>query len=650
MRRTLLVAMLLALPSLVRAQTVASVEVRPDRLTVRAGETARFQVTVKDPSGQALTGQPVTWFATPFDIAGSDSSGLVTTTRAGRTFVYAVVGGKVGIARLDIEERLPASLTLSGPDTLVVGAAAPLDALAATSVGDPIPAANVQWSSSNRQIADVSTGGAVRALRPGQATVIARSGTLEARHQLIVRLNPVVTLRIVGPNRVRVGDVAALYTEARKSDGSPARANGIIWGVQGNGALMEAGGHFVAQAPGRYLITASVGSVAAVTVVEASPRKDSRILEAAGSVRLPQGIQGSELWVHGNALYLATIANVVYVYDISAPASPRLTDSLVVDARLINDVMTTADGKLGVLTREGASDRKNGLIFFDASDPLHPRIAGGYSTTLTGGVHSAFVDGYYVYATSDATGSLRIINFKDPANPVEVGRYELPRSGIGTYDVEFLSISPQRYLHDVYVKDGIAYLAYWRDGLVILDVGNGIKGGSPSHPVFVSQYNYNHAALYPPGYIAGTHAVFANGPYVFLGDESYPGDADLESHELFPTRGLMQVIDVSDLTHPRKVAEYDPVEFGVHNLWVADGLMYVGGYNGGIRVLDVSGELMGDLRTQGRVIGSLYTGALDGFRPNMALTWSAIPQGGYIYASDINTGLWVARLSGRVTP
>ena len=31
-----------------------------------------------------------------------------------------------------------------------------------------------------------------------------------------------------------------------------------------------------------------------------------------------------------------------------------------------------------------------------------------------------------------------------------------------------------RYLHDLQVKDGIAYLAYWRDGLVILDVGNGV--------------------------------------------------------------------------------------------------------------------------------------------------------------------------------
>jgi hypothetical protein len=67
-------------------------------------------------------------------------------------------------------------------------------------------------------------------------------------------------------------------------------------------------------------------------------------------------------------------------------------------------------------------------------------------------------------------------------------------------------------------------------------------------------------------------------------------------------------------------------------------------------VIDVSGELRGDLGRQGRVFGSLFTGALDGYRPNMALTWGAIPHRGHIFASDINTGLWVAKVVGTPTP
>ena len=74
------------------------------------------------------------------------------------------------------------------------------------------------------------------------------------------------------------------------------------------------------------------------------------------------------------------------------------------DARVINDVSTTADGKIAVLTREGASNRKNGIVFLDLADPAHPKVLSEYTETVTGGVHSAYVDGHYVYLTDDATG------------------------------------------------------------------------------------------------------------------------------------------------------------------------------------------------------------------------------------------------------
>ena len=37
-------------------------------------------------------------------------------------------------------------------------------------------------------------------------------------------------------------------------------------------------------------------------------------------------------------------------------------------------------------------------------------------------------------------------------------------------------------LHDVDVQDGLAYLSYWNDGLIVLDVGNGLREGTPSSP------------------------------------------------------------------------------------------------------------------------------------------------------------------------
>ena len=77
-----------------------------------------------------------------------------------------------------------------------------------------------------------------------------------------------------------------------------------------------------------------------------------------------------------------------------------------------------------MISREDASNRKNGIAFYDTSDPAHPKLISDYTATVTGGVHSAFVDGHYVYLTDDATGSMRVIDFADVKNPKEVARWQ----------------------------------------------------------------------------------------------------------------------------------------------------------------------------------------------------------------------------------
>jgi hypothetical protein len=267
-----------------------------------------------------------------------------------------------------------------------------------------------------------------------------------------------------------------------------------------------------------------------------------------------------------------------------------------------------------------------------------------YTATVTGGVHSAFVNGHYVYLTDDATGSLRVIDFSDVKNPKEVARWQIENQVANTVKTREGESIQGRYLHDVQVKDGLAYLAYWKDGLVILDVGSGIKGGSPEKPQFVSQFRFNHNELYGNGWLAGTHAVFRYKNYVFVGDEVLPQVFDLDAKLRIPARGIVHVIDVSDIDNPRKVAEYAVPEAGSHNIWVENDIMYMGYYGGGGRVVDVSGELRGDLYRQGREIGRIWTGDAAGFRPNLPLCWGAQPQNGLIYFNDIHTGLWIVKL------
>ena len=72
--------------------------------------------------------------------------------------------------------------------------------------------------------------------------------------------------------------------------------------------------------------------------------------------------------------------------------------------------------------------------------------------------------------------------------------------------------------------------------------------------------------------------------------------------------------------------------------------MYVAYYNGGLRVVDVSGELMGDLYRQGREIARFLPDDPQGFSPNAPMVWGPQPYKGLIFFSDWNSGLWAVRL------
>ncbi len=353
----------------------------------------------------------------------------------------------------------------------------------------------------------------------------------------------------------------------------------------------------------------------------------------------------SDLWVFKgvdgrNYAYVGTwgacsgcYGDRMYAWDVTDPANPVLTDSVMVDARVVNDVKVNAAGTIAVITREGASSRRDGIVVLDLSDPAHPAVASNYWETLTGGVHNTFIDGDIVYAVHNGTADLHIIDISDPEDPVQIGRWGIP-------------LHPGKYLHDVYVEDGLAYLSYWDDGLIILDVGNGIRGGSPRDPEYVSQISYR----YPVGgrEYGNTHVAFpytnaAGNRYVFVGDEIFPPEFDVNEVDTAPA-GYIHVIDVSDIENPVEVAEYRIPRAGPHNVWVADDVMYVAYYNAGLRAVDVSGELRGDLGRGGREIGVLATTDANAFVADRPMTWGPQLFEGLIYASDHTSGLWVTRL------
>ncbi|MDX2121470.1 MAG: Ig-like domain-containing protein [Gemmatimonadota bacterium] len=641
-----MLTLLLALIQAPAQTPIARVEVTPATPEVTVGQTLQLSARALDGAGQVVSGARIQWFG---DGEGNvDSMGVVTGGYQGYIQVTAAasVAGMprpvFGFARVRVLPGGPVRVAvpaLAGP--LLVGSRLTLSATAYSAENDRRDDP-VTWTSSNSRVAQVTADGRLRAVAPGRATLTGRAGTASAA--LAVQVIPAALSRLEvepGSSQARTGDVIRFRATGRSATGRDVSGFAVRWSVAGGEgvATIDDAGAFVAERPGRYTVTATAGNFTADAVVTVSLRRVTRGMEVLG--RVPLQFRGAEIWVHpsGTCAYMSTIADRVYVINVENPRAPKIVDSMMVDAQIVNDIMTTEDGKYGVFSREGASNRRNGLKIFEASDPCHPKVIADYTETVTGGVHSSYVYQGHAYITDDATGSMRVIDIRDPYKPKEVARWQTEQTEVG------------RYVHDIAVQDGLAYLSYWNDGLIILDVGNGIKGGSPAKPVFVSQFKYDlneeYARidqLYGLG-ARGTHTAWRAGKYVFVGDEVYAARAARgleDGNDL--TWGKLHVIDVSDIAHPKKVAWYEPTDGGVHNVWVEGDTLYLGNYHGGARVLDISGELKGDLLRQGREISWIWTADSMGARARSPFAWGVVVKQGIMYVPDINTGLWIMRV------
>jgi hypothetical protein len=630
-------------------------------VTMVARDTLRLSATPVDSAGRPVAGARVFFVGQGGHFeAAVDTTGLI---RSGSTGSFTVLVTALVLGTRPVREVVRVTM-VPGPaarieiaprvSALLVGQKLRLQATVYSATGDrraDLPA----WASSAPAVVSVRADGLLEARAPGTARVTARAGTAQEPLAVRVVANTVASLAVEPVSaQGRTGDVIRFTVAARDRAGRAVADVRPQWSFSpGQGAIDDEGA-FVGYEPGTYLVTASLAGRTAEATVTLAPRDVRRPATVVG--RLPRTrFTTEEVWIHpsGNYAYLGSGSggDVLFAIDITNPAAPVVTDSLVVNTRRINDVMSTPDGKFIVFTREGASDRKNGIVIASTDDPAHPRIVSEFKETVTAGVHSAFVYrqekyGTHVYLTNDGTGALHVVDINDPHRPKEVAVWKTERPDAG------------RTLHDIDVQNGLLYASYWNDGLVILDVGNGIQGGSPSTPVLVSQYKYDLNTLYRdveaaggPGFIRGTHTAWRHKNYVFIADEVFPASAVRGAKDAAAGRayGNLQVIDVSDLANPRSVAWYQPEYGGVHNVWVAGDTLYLGAYNAGFRAFDVSGELKGDLRAQGREMVHVNTADLDGKVRNAAMTWGVVvnPKDGLAYVNDMYNGLWIIRMEPR---
>jgi hypothetical protein len=192
---------------------------------------------------------------------------------------------------------------------------------------------------------------------------------------------------------------------------------------------------------------------------------------------------------------------------------------------------------------------------------------------------------------------------------------------------------PANYgLHDTFVRDGLAFLCVWDEGVFIYDVGNGMAGGTIDLPRLVGSVktaggNAHNAWWY--------HSPGGSKQYLFVGEEG-PGSVGSSSS------GSIHVVDVSNLAAPVEVGSYTLAGAGAHNFWVDENaeILYAAFYNGGVVALDISGALPSDLAS--RELARIQPGGAGN-----TFVWGVMQyEGGDIFASDMVSGFWRLRYNG----
>ena len=652
-------------PAQTPSPRVARIVAEPASPTLTAGQAVPFSITAYDSSG-AVIQNPALRTSGPRGVLRF-ADGKLTAIRAGKyELVVTSVGGTDPVRlTIPINVQWP-PLTqveiLPEPGRLYSGVTLAHRARAVHADQSERKDAAITWRSSNESVATVDRFGNVTARRPGSVTITAEAEGVSSSVKYTVASNPVTSLSIdIEENSVRTGDVVHLKAMAKRAGGAAVRDVPVTWSytyvpddtiaAPGATGVIDRG-LFTAEVPGRYTLLATAGPTSARKVIDVRPRDVRRRIAVTGRGSITH-VHTSDLWpwTGKDGRDYALVGTWggdgwAYVFDITNLGAIVKTDSVKVDARVINDVTVSPDGRYGALSREGASNRVNGVVILDLANPAHPKVAATFDQELTGGVHNMFATNDHLFALSNGDKYV-IIDMKDIYKPTYAGEYDHPNSRI----------------HDVWVHNGIAYSSEWGTGVVAVDVGNGKYGGTIEKPKLIATY---------PTTSGATHEIFpyvqksTGKVYLFLGDEIMSrqgrvwegtnympdlfGDQPKRGGVPQTSAGYTHIIDFTDPKNPVNIAKYHQEEFGSHDIIVEDDVMYQAYYDGGLRIVDVSGELVGNLADQRREIAVYKPFDPQGFTANASFVMNAMPWKGHILFTDFNSGLWSAKLEPKTPP
>jgi uncharacterized protein YjdB len=153
---------------------VGSVTVSPATITSASGLPVTFSATVRDTTGAIVTDRTVTWTSSDTRIATVTSAGVVTALVTGTSTIVATSELRSGSGKITVVPGPAATVTLT-PETVTVedDETVQLTARAVDAQGNAITGRAFTWTTSDANVATVSSSGLVRAKRSGTVTITA---------------------------------------------------------------------------------------------------------------------------------------------------------------------------------------------------------------------------------------------------------------------------------------------------------------------------------------------------------------------------------------------------------------------------------------------------------------------------------------------
>jgi hypothetical protein len=309
-----------------------------------------------------------------------------------------------------------------------------------------------------------------------------------------------------------------------------------------------------------------------------------------------------------------------FVYAACATGGFEVLDGLSGELRSSQGINGTAFFE--VVVRNGtlfAASTSEGVIAYDVSNPAAPRRIGQFKVSQGEGspdsatnIHTLTLtpDGNVLFAVNQShpRSDVRILDVGNPAAMAEISRY-LPMNTGTSFGGG----------HDVYFEErGGRLLAYFHQlagGFHILDVTD------PGQPHEISQVLWN--------------GIFSHSGWPFqVGDRFYYAHND-EGYG----QGLT-ILDVTNPASPRIVATFKGRPgVSIHNIRVVDGIAYASYYVDGLRIIDLRDPANPrEVAHYDTVPAEKESGLFQG-------AWGVDLDGGVIYVSDMNSGVYALRWS-----